>query len=353
MKHTSWEAVMAHDLKHGKKKSRRLLLITIVVVILAIIIIPIAYILHLVQKTNYDNSMDEEIITNEEIAAEDTQTGYQNFVIFGVDSRSNVLTSGTRSDTIMIVSINKDTKQIKLCSVYRDTYVNIPNSSWTKINHAYAKGGYSLALSTINTNFDLDINQYVTVNFYAVTKVIDLLGGITLDITQDELKWLNGYVRENNRVNGTNDPGLTHSGTQTVTGTQALAYARIRYTSGGDFKRAERQRIVVDKIFEKAKEADLVTINRIINEMLPEISTNINTYDILTLAKDMFSYELTESVGFPFENTITKIHGVSYVVPVNYTENVRRLHEYLFGELNYNPSSKVTENSAYLSSLGY
>lgn len=344
---------MSKETKKENKKTRRLLMILAVTVVIFIILIPVAYIIHLIQKTDYNNSQDKDIIINEEAVQEEVATGYRNFVIFGVDSRENSLTSDTRSDTIMIVNIDNETKDVKLCSIYRDTYVNIPNYGYTKINHAFARGGYSLALSTINTNFDLNIQQYVTVNFYALTKVIDLLGGITLDIQENELKWLNGYVRENNRVNGTSVTGLTQAGTQVVNGTQALAYARIRYTAGGDFKRAERQRIVVNQVFEKAKEADLATIISIINEMLPEISTNISTTEMLSLAKDIFSYRITDSVGFPFEKTTDKINKVSYVLPINLLENVKQLHEYLFNETEYVPSNTVTAHSEYIQSLGY
>lgn len=344
---------MSKETKKENKKTRRLLMILAVTVVIFIILIPVAYIIHLIQKTNYNNSQDKDIIINEETVQEEVATGYRNFVIFGVDSRENSLTSDTRSDTIMIVNIDNETKDVKLCSIYRDTYVNIPNYGYTKINHAFARGGYSLALSTINTNFDLNIQQYVTVNFYALTKVIDLLGGITLDIQENELKWLNGYVRENNRVNGTAVAGLTQAGTQVVNGTQALAYARIRYTAGGDFKRAERQRIVVNQVFEKAKEADLATIISIINEMLPEISTNISTTEMLSLAKDLFSYRITDSVGFPFEKTTDKINKVSYVLPIDLLENVKQLHEYLFNKTEYVPSNTVTAHSEYIQSLGY
>lgn len=344
---------MSKETKKGNNKTPRLLMILTVTVVILIILIPVAYVINLMKKTNYNNSQDQDIMINEEVSTEEISTGYRNFVIFGVDSRENSLTSGTLSDTIMIVNIDNQTKEVKLCSIYRDTYVNIPNYGYTKINHAYARGGYSLALSTINTNLDLDMRQYVTVNFYAVTKVIDLLGGITLDIQENELKWLNGYVREINRVNNTSVSGLTHAGTQVVNGTQALAYARIRYTSGGDFKRTERQRIIVNKIFEKAKEADITTVIRIINEMLPEISTNISNQDMLSLAKDIFNYKIADSVGFPFEKTTDRINSVSYVLPIDLAENVKQLHEYLFNETEYVPSNTVTAHSEYIKSLGY
>ena len=238
-----------------------------------------------------------------------------------------------------------------MASIYRDTYVNIPEKGYDKINAAYFKGGYSLALSTINRNFDLDIKEYVTVNFKALVDVIDRLGGITLDITQEEVKWLNGYVRELNRINGTSVSGITSAGTQTVNGTQATAYARIRYTAGGDFKRTERQRIVINKIFEKIKASDLETINALINDMLPQVYTNLNTLEILSLAKDVFSYNIVDQTGFPFEKDAHTYKKVSYVFPINLQDNVTKLHEFLFDEIGYVPSQTVQEYSNYIESI--
>ena len=345
---------MSSQLKQSNRKSHKVLW-TILIVALVLAAIAFYYLYRTTNQINYDNSKDNEITINE---TEENQVtfptkGFRSIVLFGVDSRENNLVNGTRSDTIIILNLDYSAKEVKLCPIYRDTYVNIPNSGYTKINHAYAKGGYSLALSTINTNFDLGIKEYVTVNFYAVTKVIDLLGGITLDIKPEELKWLNGYIRENNRVNHTSVPGLTEAGTQTVNGTQALAYARIRYTKGGDYKRTERQRIVIHKVFEKAKSASISTLLSIVNEMLPEISTNIKSSEILALAKDLSSYTIVDNTGFPFQKTASKLNGVSYVFPINVTQNVTELHSYLYPELSYTPSSVVTQYDEYIKSLGY
>lgn len=343
---------MSEQTKPGKKKSRKSFIL-VMIVILVILAIPIVYVLYSLQRTNYDNSQDEDIIINEQQPLEENATGYRSIALFGVDSRSNSLNSDTRSDTIIVASLDNQTKEVRLASIYRDTFVEVPNHGYTKINHAYAYGGYSLALSTLNVNFDLSITQYVSVNFYAVTKVIDLLGGITLDITDEELRWLNGYIKENNRVNGTDAAPLTSSGTQVVNGTQALAYARIRYTSGGDFKRAERQRIVIGQVLEKAKQANLPTLISIINQMLPEISTNIPITELLALGKDALSYQIVGSEGYPKSNTIQKIHGASYVLPKDLLAEVTTLHEYLYQEIGYLPSDSIKARSKYIQSLLY
>lgn len=333
--------------RKSKKKQNRLIVILLAEVVIILLLFVGFKVFSTMNKLQYDNSQDANIQQNEEVEID----GFRNIVIFGVDSRDNALEKSTHTDTIIIASINNKTKDVKLASVYRDTYVNIPEKGYDKINAAYFKGGYSLALSTINTNFDLDVKEYVTVNFLAVVNVIDLLGGITLDIEEEELKYLNGYVRSLNKINGTNVAGLKSAGTQTVNGTQATAYARIRYTKGGDFKRAERQRIVITKILEKAKTSDLATINAIIDEMFPQVYTNLSTGELLGLSKDVLSYNIVDQTGFPFEKDAHTYDKVSYVFPINLRDNVTKLHEFLFDETGYVPSATVQEFSSYVEGI--
>ncbi len=298
-------------------------------------------------KIQIVNEDDEKIEQNEGVVEVE---GFRNIVIFGLDTRDNSLKRGN-SDTIMIASINKKTKDVKLVSIYRDTYVSIPELGYTKINAAYANGGYSLALTTINKNLDLDITEYVTVNFRVVIDLIDRLGGITLDIEKNELKTLNGYVRELNRINGTDSRGLSSAGKQTVNGTQATAYARIRYTEGGDFKRTERQRIVLGKVFEKVKSSKLTTILDLIDDIFPQVATNLTKSELIDLAKDVFSYDIVEQSGFPFEKVAKNYKKVSYVFPVHLEENVVRLHQLLFDDKEYTPSDMVQEYSDYIEEI--
>lgn len=335
----------------AKKKRRRFKKKVLIVIdlILLCIVVGIGYFLFLANKTQRDKSGDSSIITND-INNADLE-GYRNIALFGVDSRENSLEKSTHTDTIIIASINRKTKDIKLASIYRDTYVEIPDNGFNKINAAYFKGGYPLALNTINTNFDLDVKEFVTVNFNAIVKVIDLLGGITLDITDAELKYVNGYTKELNKINGTDVGKLKSAGTQLVNGTHATAYARIRYTKGGDFKRTERQRIVVQKIFEKAKKADILTVNAIINEIFPQIYTNLDSMDMLSLAKDMLAYSIVDETGFPFDNSAEYYNKISYVFPIDLEANVVRLHEFLFDTADYKPTSKVHDLSETIKAI--
>jgi LCP family protein required for cell wall assembly len=336
-------------MKQNKRKKRKSRLILFIDLILLIVLLGVGYFFYMTSKTQFNNSVDDSIVVND--LNSDDMKGYRNIAIFGVDSRDNELEKSTHSDTIVIASINKKTKDVKLVSVYRDTYVDIPDKGYNKINAAYFKGGYALALNTLNTNFDLNIKEYVTVNFNAVCKVIDLLGGITLDITDEELKYVNGYTKELNKINGTKVGKLKSAGTQVVNGTHATAYARIRYTAGGDFKRTERQRIVIEKIFEAAKKTDLLTINSIVNEIFPQIATNLDSMDMLSLAKDLLSYNITDESGFPFEKQADYYKKISYVFPIDLSANVTELHKFLFDTDDYVPTAKVQNVSDEIKSI--
>lgn len=332
------------------RKKKRLTIILIIEAIILILLVVFVWGYYKIQKTISqilrDTSQDEEIVISEEASVD----GYKNFVIFGVDTRDNSLKRGN-TDTIIIVSINSKTNDVKMASIYRDTYVYIPDRGYDKINAAYALGGYGLAVSTINLNFDLDISKYVTVNFQAVIDAIDYIGGITLDIDQEELKYLNGYVKELNKINKTNVSGLKSAGTQTVNGTQATAYARIRYTAGGDYKRTERQRIVLEKMFQKAKKLSLPKLYNMVDEFLPMVYTNLSNKDIMQLMKSFFSFDIVDQVGFPFDKDSHSYGKVSYVFPINLQENVKKLHLFLFDNEDYIPSSQVQEFSDYIEDI--
>ena len=334
--------------KSKKKKGRFRVLFIIEILLLAVILTVGIYLYRSMHKIQRDANQDKNIQKNEEVAID----GYRNIALFGVDSRQNRLKDATHSDTIIIASLNNKTKDVKLASVYRDTYVNIPDkNAFDKINAAYFRGGYSLALSTINKNFDLDITEYVTVNFQAVVKAIDLLGGIEINVKDNEVKWLNGYVRELNRINNSNVAGITSAGTQTLNGTQATAYARIRYTAGGDFARTERQRLVVSKVFKKLKGSDIKTINRFIDTVFPQIKTNLTDIEMLSLAKSIFSYNIVDQTGFPFDKDAHTYKGVSYVFPIDLVANVTKLHQFLFDATDYKPSNTVQNYSDYIKSI--
>lgn len=288
-----------------------------------------------------DVSISDEIKENKENYGH--LDGYRNIALFGVDSRSGVLGKGTLSDSIIVASINETTKEVKLVSVYRDTYWNLGDDKYNKANNAYSNGGPQLAISMLNMNLDLNITDYATVDFKALVAAIDELGGVTIDVKSDEIEHLNNYTVETSKVAGKKTNKLTSTGEQLLDGVQAVSYCRIRYTAGDDFRRTERQRHVIEKIIEKAKNANPKTLVSIIEKVFPMCATSMDLATILDLGKDVASYKIVDTTGFPFEKKTATLGGKgSCVVPINLEKNVEELHTYLFGadEL-YTPSETV------------
>ena len=252
---------------------------------------------------------------------------YRNIALFGVDSRDNSF-SNTRSDCIIIVSINKKTNDVKLTSVYRDTYVNIDGHGLDKITHAYAYGGPELAMSTLNKNLDLNITEFVTVNFETVKTVVDSIGGITIKVTDAE---------------ATQIEGLSSGGTYTLDGDQALAYSRIRKIDS-DYQRTERMRTVIEAVFDKVKSLGVSELSNFVDTILPLISTNLSSNEIIAMVPSVPFYSIKDSEGWPYD-----VQGYSsdawYGVPVTLESNVRELHSELFGNDNYTPTDTVQEIS--------
>ena len=292
----------------------------------------------------------DDLIINQEVMEQnkniDLGEGYTNIALFGVDSRDGSLGEGNRSDMIIVASLNNETKEIKLASVYRDTLLNLSEGTYQKCNGAYSYGGPTMAINMLNMNLDLDIEDYVTVDFGAISDMIDQLGGVEITIKDEELEAFNKYVTETARVAGKEAHKIDKAGTYLMDGPQATTYARIRSTAGGDFTRTERQRIVIEKAVEKIQKADLLTINSIINEVFPQISTSFTLQEILYYAQAYSQYKLVDNTGFPFEKTTDTISGLgSIVIPQDLTDNVSQLHQFLFGDAGYTPSATVSSIS--------
>lgn len=298
----------------------------------------------------------EDIVINADVQEKlaDLGDGYLNVALFGVDSRQGDLEKGTRTDCIIVASLNKKTKEVRMVSVYRDTLLDLSEGTLQKCNAAYSFGGPAQAINMLNMNLDLDIQNYVTVDFAAIADAIDLLGGLDIEIIDAEVDPMNKYIGETASVAGKEANYISGPGMQHLDGVQATTYARIRSTAGGDFKRTERQRIVIEKVVEKAQKSDLKTINSIIDAVFPNISTNFSIAEILNYAKYFAEYKLGENAGFPFNKTTDTISGLgSIVIPVTLEDNVKQLHEFLFEEAEYGPSSKVSKISgAIVSRIG-
>ncbi len=280
--------------------------------------------------------------------------GYHNIALFGVDARDGQLGRGTRSDTIIIASINLDTQEIKLVSVFRDTYLNLSNDTYNKCNAAYAQGGPEQAISMLNMNLDLDITDYVTVGFGGMIDSIDALGGIEMEIQDAEISHLNNYQLTMAEELGVDYTPIEHSGKQLLNGMQATAYCRIRYTKGDDFRRAERQRDVLTAMVEKAKEASVSSLKEMVTAILPEVETSLGVNDIVSVLGTVAGYNVVASDGFPFEDGrvgATVGSKGSCVIPVDLTDNVTALHELLYPGTEYQPSQQVHSISLEIAAL--
>lgn len=309
-------------------------------VMLALAASGVVYVAAKLGKIDTKEIPQEDIIINAE--AEEAGEGFTNVALFGVDSREGDLAEGTRTDCIIVGSLNNKTKEIRMASVYRDTLLDIKDGELQKCNAAYSFGGPEQAINMLNKNLDLDIQKYVTVDFSVVAEVIDSLGGVEIDVKDEEVQYINEFIGETGAVAGKEVHYVEQGGVQNLDGVQATTYARIRSTAGGDFTRTERQRLVIEKMVDKLKSSNLATINDIIDKVLPSISTNFTTTEILSYAKDFAKYTLGDSTGFPIDKTTDTISGLgSIVIPVTLADNVQKLHEFLYGTADYTASSTV------------
>ena len=333
-----------------KKRRRRRIIFGIEIFILLILIVGI-FVYAKLGKMNFTSLDFSKIGVNSGVSDNKVMKGYTTIGLVGLDNRSNKLKSGN-SDTMIIASINNDTKKVKLVSVYRDTYLRIGedsegNGQYSKANAAYAKGGAEQFLNMLNTNLDLNVTDFVSVDFQAVAEAVELLGGIDVELKEEEVVHLNNYCVETSKVTGMDyTPLEKKEGTHHLNGVQTVAYARIRYTAGNDFRRAARQREVIYKIVEKAKNSDIATLSKILDKVFPNIYTSFTKAEILQMGMSMLSYDIEDQTGFPFDHLYGQrvkdaMGGKDVVLPVTLESNVIKLHEFLYPEDSYTPSEEV------------
>ena len=345
--------------KAMKRRRRRRILFFFEVLILLILVggifvyAQINKKLDLMQESDVDMS---QVGVNEGV--EDVK-GYQTIALVGLDNTSDTLDYGN-SDTMIIASINNDTKKVKLVSLYRDTYLNVGTDpkgnedTYTKANAAYAYGGAQQLMTMMNKNLDLSLDGYVTVDFAAVAETIDLLGGLDIEMTADEVEHMINYCVETSEATGKSYEEIyPEDGVHHLNGVQAVSYARIRYTAGNDFRRAARQRLVIYKMVEKAKNSSWTTLNKIVDTVCPMVATSLSKADILKMGMNMITYDIEDQSGLPtkhLEGETTKdAVGTDAVLPVTLEQNVIALHQFLYPEeTDYVPSATVQEYSDHI-----
>jgi LCP family protein required for cell wall assembly len=333
------------------KKGWRFLLAAVEILVLAVMACFLLMV-YSPKKGGEPNIVDlptESLSIAPQVAEDPVQKGYQNIALFGVDAKNeSELQKGARSDSIMIASINLDTKEIKLVSLYRDSYMNIGDDDYTKICHAYHYGGAPQALQALNANLDMDIKGFITVGYQALSKTIDGLGGVYIDVDEEELKHINNYQIGVAEVLDTDYVEVKNPGYQLLNGLQASAYCRIRQTAGSDFMRTARQREVIIAMEEQAKKADPTVLANIFGNIMGDICTSFTQSDVLDMLPSILEYTIVAEDGFPRDNMRTNINmgGVgSTEVPTTLEDNVIWLHQFLFPEQDYQPSDRVKEYS--------
>ena len=345
--------------KARRKRRRRRIMFAIEAVALVIVLAALFVISKwdLIEKASFNK---QDVQVNELSASvEESMEGYRTIAVFGLDTRDSDSMTG-RSDVIMIININNETGDINLVSVMRDTYWNVPDittgndDKYGKANNAYYTGGAEGALNALNKNLDLNITEYVSVNWLGVALAVDYLGGVYVDITSDILYYINGYITETVNSTGRGSTQLTSTGYQHLDGIQTVAYCRIRYTSGGDESRTDRQREVLAQLLQNAKSASASDLLEAVDVVFPEVETNLTLADVISLVSAISSYDIVSSSSFPYQYATTSVSGASVVVPLGLTEEVAQLHLELFGDSEYTPSTTVQTISDTIESVtGY
>ena len=336
--------------KRAKKRKKAKMITFAIEAVILIVLLVVLYVLNrteLLSKVTYDDEVVQDSVNELTEETLEVMEEYTNIALFGLDTRqAGSLGKGNRSDTIMVASINNDTKDVKIVSIYRDSYLNLANDKYRKCNEAYSVGGPEQAVAMLNMNLDLKIDHYMSVDFLAVSEVVDLLGGIEIDVDEYEIEHLNNYTVETSKVTGKKTQKLTKTGLQTLDGVQATSYCRIRYTAGDDFKRTERQREVLETIAKKAKTMSVSQLDEIVKKVFPMCATNMTVDQLLAIAADGLSYNIVGTSGFPFDVVTDSVGSAgSCVVPVDMENNVKQLHTYLFDATDYQPSETVVKIS--------
>ena len=354
-----------------KSKNQKMILFAVEIIVLLLFIGGLYVYGQLNSKLDKINQPvldDSKIKVNQEVqdsidSQESTLTGYTTYALFGIDHRDkNTALGGENSDTIIIASVNNDTKDVKLVSVYRDTLLNLGNDTYSKANAAYAYGEAEQAITMLNTNLDLNISEYATVNFNALTTIIDDLGGLDMDMSYAEIVHMNNYCVETSEETGKDYTPIELPDRPDdieavqyhyhLNGVQATSYCRIRYTASMDMGRTERQRRVIGMMVDKAKAAGITTIFNIMDEVFPMISTSITKTEILNLIPTLMGYNIADTTGFPAKYKFADVKKASMVVADTLEDNVKELHKFLYGaDENYQPSQNIVEANARIIEL--
>ncbi|ELC8416270.1 TPA: LCP family protein [Clostridium perfringens] len=316
---------MNRSTKNSKIKNSKIryIILALILVILGLIGVSTYYINSKINKVQKVEINKDNLSINEKQVKEEKHI--KNIALFGIDAPKG---KAGRSDAIMILTLDDEHKIMKLTSIMRDSYVDIPGHGDDKITHAYAFGGPELAMKTLNENFNVNVEDFMAVNFTSLPEIIDKLGGVKINIIPEEIHHI---------------PGVTSPGEQVLNGAEALEYSRIRYATGGDYKRTERQRVVLEAVFEKLKSIPTKDYTSLIDDFLPYIETNMSSMDMIKLATDAAPLVKgnLETARFPLDDYCDgkMINGIWYLV-YDRQATLNQIQEYIYDNKNLDSFKK-------------
>ncbi len=339
------------DPKKTKPHFWRIVIILLIIfeILIMVLIGGFRYAFNKYNSIRRDPNINMNEMTNPNIQFDKVESmkGYWTIALFGVDSRNNSLGKGNNADVNIICNVNMDSGEIKLVSVFRDSYLNIDDKgSYNKINQAYFLGGPKQAIEALNKNLDLEIDDYATFNWKAVIDAINILGGVDIELSKAEFYYINAFITETVQATGVGSVQLTHAGMNHLDGVQAVAYARLRKMDT-DFARTERQRKVIQLAFDKLKKADFAVVNNVMEVVLAQVETSVTIDDLIPAAKGLTKYYIGETTGFPQARGDANMGKKGEcVIPQTLESNVVLLHQFLFGDEGYQPSDMVKKISS-------
>ena len=296
----------------------------------------------------------EKLAINEE--ADKKLQGYRNILIMGIDKRKGEDIELCRSDAMIVAAVNNKSGKIKMVSVVRDSFLQLDEQGelvLDKLTHAHAFGGPENTIRAINRNLDLNIKEFIRIDWQTVADTVDNLGGLELDIKKGEIKEMNKYIKDTNKSLNGSKKKITKPGKQTLNGVQVVTYCRIR-KNDGDEERAGRYRTALEATFKKMKKVGPKKIDETADAVMPQITTNISSNSLRRLMIKNYDTEIEDSVGWPYTWDGALLGGIWYDVPITLVSNNKDLHKDIYGQDDYKPSEKVKEiNELIIQQSGY
>lgn len=337
---------MARKKENNRRKTKIIVIVTIILVIIAsVIAVPYFYLHHQMSKVNTVKipTSNEALGINKNVFKPTNKADdIVNILLFGVDTRDVEKRKGS-ADSIIILSVDKTHKKIKLSSIMRDSIVDMQGQgdmeglNQDRVNYSFDYGGAPLTIKTINENYEMNIKNFVKVDFIALEKLIDAIGGVPINITAEEVPMANGSISEIANIKKVTPRYIKKAGLQNLNGAQAVAYSRIRYVGNMDFERTQRQRTVLTEIFKKLSKTSLSDIPKVADAILPNVETSLGQSDIISLATYIITNKINEvdQLRLPIEGTYRPIYVRNvYFLGWDKKPNVDKLHEFIFEDSN-------------------